>query len=86
MADTQGRRLFSQCYTKRCRQMQASRIVLIAGDADFVPAAKLARREGVDFILDAMHQPISDDLFEHIDGLWTTYHANQRKNGTAQKY
>ncbi|WFF38413.1 NYN domain-containing protein [Moraxella nasibovis] len=67
-------------------KMQASRIVLIAGDADFVPAAKLARREGVDFILDAMHQPISDDLFEHIDGLWTTYHANQRKNGTAQKY
>lgn len=53
---------------------QANRIVLIAGDADFVPAAKLARREGVDFILDAMHQSISDDLFEHIDGLWTTHH------------
>lgn len=52
---------------------QANRIVLIAGDADFVPAAKLARREGVDFILDAMYQLISDDLFEHIDGLWTTY-------------
>lgn len=53
---------------------QANRIVLIAGDADFVPAAKLARREGVDFILDAMNQSIPDDLFEHIDGLWTTYH------------
>ncbi len=60
-------------------KMQANRIILIAGDADFVPAAKLARREGVDFILDAMHQPISDDLFEHIDGLWTTYHAKQNK-------
>lgn len=59
-------------------KMQANRIVLIAGDADFVPAAKLARHEGVDFILDAMHQPISDDLFEHIDGLWTTYHAKQK--------
>lgn len=58
---------------------QANRIVLIAGDADFVPAAKLARREGVDFILDAMHQPISDDLFEHIDGLWTTYRPKQKK-------
>lgn len=55
-------------------KMQANRIVLIAGDADFVPAAKLARREGIDFILDAMHKPISDDLFEHIDGLWTTFH------------
>lgn len=59
-------------------KMQANRIVLIAGDADFVPAAKLARREGV-FIVDAMHQPICDDLFEHIDGLWTTYHAKQKK-------
>ncbi|MFD2722216.1 NYN domain-containing protein [Ignatzschineria indica] len=29
-------------------------IILIAGDADFVPAAKLARREGIDFILDPM--------------------------------
>lgn len=60
-------------------KMQANRIILIAGDADFVPAAKLARREGVDFILDAMHQPISDDLFEHIDGLWTTYHPPRKK-------
>lgn len=59
-------------------KMQANRIVLIAGDADFVPAAKLARREGVDFILDAMHQSISDDLFEHIDGLWTTYYRKQK--------
>lgn len=58
---------------------QANRIVLIAGDSDFVPAAKLARREGVDFVLDAMHQPISDDLFEHIDGLWTTYNPKQKK-------
>lgn len=52
---------------------QADRIVLISGDADFVPASKLARREGVDFILDPMWQKVSDDLFEHIDGLWTTY-------------
>ncbi len=29
------------------------KIVLIAGDSDFVPAAKLARREeGIDFVLD----------------------------------
>ena len=48
---------------------QVERIILIAGDADFVPAAKLARREGIDFILDPMWLNIRPDLFEHIDGL-----------------
>lgn len=47
---------------------QVDQIVLIAGDADFVPAAKLARREGVDFVLDPLGAPIKPDLFEHIDG------------------
>lgn len=45
------------------------RIVLIAGDADFVPAAKLARREGIDFVLDSMHAHINASLYEHIDAL-----------------
>lgn len=49
-----------------------SQIVLISGDADFVPASKLARREGIDFILDPMWNPIDDSLFEHIDGLHST--------------
>jgi uncharacterized LabA/DUF88 family protein len=44
-------------------------IVLFSGDADFVPAAKLARREGVDFILDPMNANVDPQLFEHIDGL-----------------
>lgn len=44
-------------------------IVLVAGDSDFVPAAKLARREGIDFILDPLWQNVNADLFEHIDGL-----------------
>jgi uncharacterized LabA/DUF88 family protein len=44
-------------------------IVLVAGDADFIPAAKLARYEGIDFILDPMWQGIAPDLHEHIDGL-----------------
>ena len=48
---------------------QADIIVLVAGDADFVPAAKLARREGVRFILDPLWQNVSPDLSEHIDGL-----------------
>ena len=47
---------------------QVDRIVLIAGDADFVPASKLARREGLDFILDPLHNNIDDSLHEHIDG------------------
>lgn len=48
---------------------QVDQIVLIAGDSDFVPAAKLARREGVDFVLDSLNAPIKEELFEHIDGL-----------------
>ena len=48
---------------------QAEIVVLVAGDADFVPAAKLARREGMQFILDPLWQNVSRDLFEHIDGL-----------------
>jgi uncharacterized LabA/DUF88 family protein len=46
-------------------------IVLVAGDSDFVPAAKLARREGIDVILDPMWANIRDDLHEHVDGLWS---------------
>lgn len=46
------------------------KIVLISGDSDFVPAAKLARREGIDFVLDPMHcEHIENNLYEHIDGL-----------------
>lgn len=48
---------------------QVDQIILIAGDSDFVPAAKLARREGIDFILDPMWADIRPDLLEHIDGL-----------------
>lgn len=50
---------------------QVSQIILIAGDSDFVPAAKFARREGVDFILDPMLNNIDPTLHEHIDGLMT---------------
>ena len=50
---------------------QADKIVLFSGDSDFVPAAKLARREGIDFILDPMWNHIPPDLLEHIDGLQT---------------
>lgn len=58
---------------------QVDQIVLIAGDADFVPAAKLARREGVDFILDPMWQSIPAGLNEHIDGLRSTCARPKRR-------
>lgn len=45
-----------------------NQIIMISGDSDFVPAAKHARRSGIDFILDPMWAPISDSLHEHIDG------------------
>lgn len=48
---------------------QADTIILVAGDTDFVPAAKLARREGMQFILDPLWQNVPPDLLEHIDGL-----------------
>lgn len=49
----------------------ANKIVLISGDSDFVPAAKLARIEGAHFILDAMGRSVNGELSEHIDGLKT---------------
>ncbi len=58
---------------------QVNQIVLISGDADFVPAAKLARREGIDFILDPMWATIRPDLWEHIDGLRTVCPKPTRK-------
>lgn len=48
---------------------QVTKIILIAGDSDFVPAAKLARREGIDFVLNPMGSNINADLSEHIDGI-----------------
>ena len=46
-----------------------NQIVMISGDSDFVPAAKHARRSGIDFILDPMWAQISKSLSEHVDGI-----------------
>ena len=46
-------------------------IVLIVGDSDFVPAAKMARREGIDIILDPLGQAVHAHLHEHTDGVRT---------------
>jgi uncharacterized LabA/DUF88 family protein len=56
-----------------------NKIVLISGDSDFVPAAKVARREGIDFVLDPLWSPISPDLFEHIDGLKSYWKKPEKK-------
>lgn len=48
---------------------QVQQIILVSGDSDFVPAAKQARREGLDVILAPMGATIKAELHEHIDGL-----------------
>lgn len=50
-------------------KQQVQQIILISGDSDFVPAAKQARREGIDMILAPMGATIKPSLHEHIDGL-----------------
>lgn len=52
---------------------QADTIVLVAGDSDFVPAAKLARREGVRVFLDPLWRSVEESLFEHIDAVWSGF-------------
>ncbi len=63
---------------------QVDQIVLISGDSDFVPAAKLAGREGIDFILDPLGAGIKNILMEHIDGLRTvdSSFTNRQVNGS----
>ncbi len=53
-------------------------IILISGDSDFVSAAKLARREGIDFILDPMWSDIRPNLSEHVDGIIVGRGRNER--------
>lgn len=49
---------------------QVDQIVIVAADADFVPAAKLARREGIDVVLDRMgDHRAAPDLIEHVDAI-----------------
>lgn len=64
-------------------KQQVDRIVLI-GDSDFVPAAKLARREGIDFVLDPMGNHIKDSLQEHVDGVYSRF-STESKDWTISK-
>lgn len=49
---------------------QVDTIILVTGDSDFIPAAKLARREGAELILDSMGQKVSAELREHVDEVY----------------
>ena len=60
-------------------------IILIAGDSDFVPAAKIARRKGIDFILDPMGDNVSPDLLEHIDGMESLIDCYLAKKRSSRK-
>ncbi len=44
-------------------------VVLVTGDSDFIPAIKMARRDGVDVVLDPMGNHVPEDLIEHTDGI-----------------
>ena len=59
-------------------KQQVDQIILISGDSDFVPAAKLARREGIDFILDPMWAPIKSNLSEHVDGIHSCWAKSKK--------
>lgn len=48
---------------------QINQLILVAADADFVPAVKLARREGIDVVLDTMWGNAAPDLLQHVDGV-----------------
>ncbi|URW75694.1 NYN domain-containing protein [Sphingomonas donggukensis] len=50
-------------------KQQVNQIILVAADGDFVPATKLARREGIDVVLDPMGGSPARDLVQHVDGI-----------------
>lgn len=45
----------------------ADKIILIAGDTDFVPAIKFARSEGVQVFISTLTNFCSPSLIEHTD-------------------
>jgi len=46
-------------------------LIIIAGDADLVPALKLARKEGMQVCLDPLWANIRPELSEHVDFIST---------------
>ncbi len=48
-------------------KQQVNTLVLVAGDSDFVPPMKFARREGVQFAIVTFGHDVHSDLLEHAD-------------------
>ncbi|MDO4538805.1 MAG: NYN domain-containing protein [Coriobacteriales bacterium] len=46
-----------------------NQIILIADDTDFIPAIKVARRAGVDFLLDPMGNHVNNELLLQVDDI-----------------
>lgn len=49
----------------------ADRILVVTGDSDFIPALKLARRNGIQVFLFTLAHGVSPELLEHSDRLIT---------------
>ena len=50
-------------------QKIVDQIVLIAGDSDFLPVIKMARKSGIEVLLDPMKQFPKRNMIEHVDGI-----------------
>ena len=50
-----------------CFKKQADKVVLIANDADYVPAVQLLREEGIKVVLDPLWTRAAEDLRENVD-------------------
>lgn len=59
-----GLDMASLAYGKHVNQ-----IILIAGDSDFLPVIKMARRNGIDFLIDPMKQYLKKNMIENVDGI-----------------
>jgi uncharacterized LabA/DUF88 family protein len=67
-----------------CTKKLADCLIIITGDSDFVPAMKLARREGMRIGLDSLGQKVHSNLLEHID--FTTSKLNQWKEKFGRRF
>lgn len=50
-------------------QRLVDQIILVAGDTDFIPVAKAARKAGLDFLIDPMGHHLPHDLVLQTDGV-----------------
>ncbi len=63
----------------------ADTIILIAGDSDFTPVAKLARIEGLKVVIDSLGKNLSQDLIEHVDYVRTMLNPQDPKDVAIEK-